>query len=227
MAGHAPVAPLAPRPLRRPGAPRLRHRVPAARPVRRDRRGVDPRDAARARQPELPRHHLAHGVALGRHDGPLPPPGDADRLRHGPRATTVAGRAPPRRHRPVLDELPRPDLRVEGAPPPRGADQARSRDGRARLRGDAAPLRTGGDPPRPRLHRAAVRDPADLRRRREVRLPARRGGPRPRRLALPVVPAGLPPRDQPRPPDGHARHPHPRARDLRRSPTSSAAPRAR
>ena len=97
-------------------------------------------------------------------------------------------RPPGPRHPPVLDELPREDVRLDLHPPRGGPPEPAARGARApapapplqRLRGDAG---TG-------LRRAALHDPAALRLDREARPLAPRGRRRPRRHALRAASGG-------------------------------------
>ncbi|MCK7518277.1 MAG: hypothetical protein MZV64_11415 [Ignavibacteriales bacterium] len=210
MAGHPAHARLA-RALRgRPDPARLRHRLPAGQSLRRHRRRLDPRHRALALVAELPGHRLADALDEPPDDGPLPRPGPARRIHHRPGPGEMAEPPADARRRPVLDELPRPRLRLEIAPPPRRHDQEGPRGARARRAGDDPPLSPGGRRAGHGLHVPAVHDPAHLRRRGEVRLPARRGRPRPRRPPVPGLPQGLPARHPAGRPDRRPRRLHPR-----------------
>ena len=121
----AAVVPLAGPPLRRADPDRLRHRLPARRPVRRDRSGLDSgRPCAASATRSYPAILWRTRLAL-----PAPPPRSACCwptpaayvMARAPRA--LARTAAPAGDRSVLDQLPGADLRLEGSPPPRRADQ--------------------------------------------------------------------------------------------------------
>ena len=163
--------------------------------------------------PSYAAHRLAHGVAEPADHGAVPAAGDARGLRHR------AGRAARARHALLLlvivpfwtsflirifawKVLLHPEGALKGALVALG------------LVSEQAPLlyNAGRGAAGHGLHLPAVRHPADLRRRREVRLPAARGRARPRRLAAARLLARVPPRHPPRAADRHPGRLHPGAR---------------
>ena len=101
---------------------RLRARLQARRPVRRHRPGLDPGDPPPASP--IPSTSPSSGARCGSASlttAHLPAARDARRLRHRPgRRAARATAADAARDRPLLDELPDPHLRLEGAAAPRG-----------------------------------------------------------------------------------------------------------
>ena len=138
-----------------------------------------------------------HGRA-GHLLGPVHP---VDRLRPGGDDRRVPHRLPARlcdrlpggalqeppavpRHRPVLHELPAADAVVEDHPGRLRAPARAAQGDRHRARGLPSPRDAGGRRRRDHLQLPAVHDAAAVRRPREDRPPARRGGPGPVRRAV-------------------------------------------
>ena len=190
----APAVSLAVAFLPRPDRPGLHPRLSPRRPLRRHRPRLDPGHPAGAGRSPVPGHRLADPMGQLHGDGDLHAAGRAHGLCRRPRPGASPQPPAHARHRPLLDQLPHPRLRLEVDPPSRGTDQESPRlcrPGRCQRLPAVSP---GGGHPGDGLHLPAVRHPADLCRGREVRLSPDRGGPRPWRPPLRGVSQGVPAR---------------------------------